>query len=227
MKKILLTAAALLPMLAACDDSEQDTHDPAVYNIVELASRDAEGTAFLHYPAPGNIPVTLRANSRSATSLEPGDCLFLGYTVNEPADGAPAGELPITVKSLAAILNAEARAVPPEQLDGWDAEPISLLAIWRAGDKIILRCLLTADPAPRHFGLLVDESTLADEVPTAYIYHRRENPVPNYSSQFYTAFSLAPILRPAEGPRPAIKALRVRVANASNPSLNEFTIPLD
>ncbi len=131
------------------------------------------------------------------------------------------------MKSLAAILNADARAVPPEQLDGWDAEPINLLALWRAGDKIILRCLLTADPEPRHFGLLVDESTLANEVPTAYIYHRRENPVPNYSSQFYTAFSLSPILNPAEGPRPAVKALRVRVANASNPSLNEFTIPLD
>lgn len=214
-------AAALLP---SCDDSDQHTHNPTVYNIVELASRDEYGTVFHYYPAPGNVPQALVAKTRSAVDAEPGECVFLGYTeTGEPGEDG----VPVAVKSVARILNTQAKIATEEELRGWDAEPIRLLAIWRAGEKIILRCLLTADESPRYFGLLIDEATLADQVPTAYIYHRRDNPAPNYTSQYYTAFSLAPLLHPADGQEaPAYTALRVRFANAADPSLSEMTIPL-
>ena len=226
---ILLAAAAILP---SCD-SDQDVHDPVVYNIVELTERDASGTTFHYYPAPGNTPTVLRAATRSATETNPGECLFLGYSEN--ATDKASAETPITVRSVARILNTEARLATPDEIAGWDAEPINLLALWRAGEKIILRCLRTADDTPRHFGLLIDSSTLGEPVPTAYIYHRREDPRPNYSSQYYTAFSLAPLLHPADpsaetapaaDPRAAYTALRVRVANSANPALDEITIPL-
>ncbi len=235
MKKFLLPAL-LLPLLCACDDSDQDTHDPTVYNIVELEGRDQDGTTFRYYPAPGNTPVILQAKSQSATSLQPGDCLFMGYTVNatdnnrenNPGGQQDPGEAPlsITVKSMAAVLNTDVRVADPAEIQGWDAEPINLLSLWRAGEKIILRCLLTADAEPRYFGLLVDSSTLSEPVPTAYVYHRRKNPIPNYSSQYYTAFSLTPLLHP-DGPEPDFKALRIKIANADNPSRDEFIISLE
>ncbi|MDE7142253.1 MAG: hypothetical protein K2O33_05105 [Muribaculaceae bacterium] len=225
MKKTYAALALLALILPSCDDSDQDTHHPTVYNIVELASRGEEGTTFLYYPAPGDTPVTLAARTESAVATEPGDCLFLGYTEDAtPADG---GATPITVKSVASILNTDARIASSDEIAGWDSEPIHLLALWRAGEKVILRCLLTADNAPRHFGLLIDEATLGDPEPTAYIYHRRDTPTPNYSSQYYTAFSLAPLLHPdGEAARPEHTALRIRVANAANPYVREITIKL-
>lgn len=218
----LLAAAALL---TGCDDSDQHTHNPTVYNIVELASRDESGTEFLYYPAPGDTPETLRAATRSAVAMSPGESLFLGYA--ETGDGTEEGVTTIEVKAVTPILNTEARIATAEEIQGWDAEPVYLLALWRAGDKAILRCLLTADSAPRHFGLLVDGATLADPVPTAYLYHRRDTPVPNYTSQYYTAFSLAPVRQAAEEAGiPAPAALRIRVANAANRYVDEITLPL-
>lgn len=239
MKNRFLLPAILLPLLTfltlSCD-SDQEEHNPVVYNIVELASRGDEGTVFNYYPAPGDVPVALTARTKTATSVEPGDCLFLGYTEQKAVSPS---EMEISVKSMAPVLNADARIASADELRGWDAEPIHLLALWRAGEKVILRCLLTADSTPRYFGLLIDAATLSDPVPTAYIYHRRDTPTPNYTSQYYTAFSLAPLLHPSAATPassetnitpsasiPAYTALRICLANSANPSLTEILLPL-
>lgn len=222
----LLAAAMLLPAIASCDDSDQNRHNPVVYNIVEYAGFDG-GSIFHYYPAQGNTPVVLWDKNAAVKNLEPGDCVFLGYRNEENSKDTPSGATQVKIESMAHIYNGDAVIADSEKLQGWDAEPMrQMIAMWRAGEKIVLRCLLTASSQPRYFGLYFDAATLGDPVPTAYIYHRRDTDTPNYSSQFFSAFSLAPILHPAEGPEPAYTAIRIRFSNAANPSLNEMVITL-
>ena len=73
---------------------------------------------------------------------------------------------------------------------------------------------------PRQFSLVIDDATATDEVPQAYLYHRRNDTSPNFSRRYYAAFDVSELWKVQ-----TCRALEIHVANSNNPTLTTFRIP--
>ena len=214
-----LAAVCVAVGLAGCSDSDEtEFHSATLYDIVELTSQSGSGTVFTLWRPDAKVPVTLTC---SGPVVDPeivaeGESLFLAY---KPADGKAYTSGPVDVLAYGTVNNAPLMKSTAQSLEGWDAEPVYLMSLWRAGNRVCMRLRMTYDEEPRMFALVVDESTAADEYPTAYLYHRRPSAEPNFSRQYYAAFDLARLWA-----TPGCKGLNIRVNNSNNPELNTFVM---
>ena len=213
----------MMPLLAlsatsCCDDEEITEHTPALYDIVELASQNGSGSVFHLYKPDADEPVVLTTSTPAVdlALVDEGECLLMSYI---PESGVPYTSGPIEFRSYGLITNATLKKIKPENLDGWDADAVFLFSLWRAGDKICMRVKLDYSTEPRLFALCVDESTLGEPYPTAYLYHSRRGAEPNFSRQYYAAFDVSELWK-IEG----CKGVEIKVNNSNIPSLDSFTV---
>ena len=217
-----LIPAMLVPlcaMVVSCnDDSDTPSERATLYDVVEFTSQSASGTVFTLWRPDATETITLTTSTPviDASNVAAGESVFLAYI---PANGKPYTSGPVGAVTYGFVNNSVVKKSTAEKLEGWDAEPIYLMSLWRAGGKICMRLRMTYDTAPRLFALVVDESTTGDEYPTAYLYHRRPSDVPNFSRQYYAAFDVTPLWA-----TPGCKGLRVRVANSNIPTLDTFVV---
>lgn len=205
--------------LAACSDADTpDIHDATLYDVVELTAQNGSGSVFTLWRPDATVPVTLTTSTPviNTSVVEVGDCLFLAY---RPVDGRAYTSGPVEVSAYGTVNNAPLMKSTSQNLEGWDTEPVCLMSLWRAGDKVCMRLRMTYDTAPRLFALVIDESTAKEEYPTAYLYHRRPSDVPNFSRQYYAAFDLSSLWA-----TPGCKGVCIRVSNSNNPNLDTFVI---
>lgn len=78
-------------------------------------------------------------------------------------------------------------------LQGWDADPVNLMACWRGGHKIYMRLKLQYSADPRRFALIVDPETADTPNPELYLYHSRPVDNPSFDRQYYAAFDISPL----------------------------------
>jgi|GEM_PF-185186 len=216
---LLLAMIYGLSLHSCGNDDEAAEHFPTLYDVVELASQDdVNGSVFTLYRPDADDPVTL-TSSQAAVNLsvvKPGESLFLAYV---PHSHEPYTSGEITVVNYGTVNNSTIKKSAPEKLEGWDSEPVFLMSHWRAGNKICMRLKMTYDPNPRLFALVVDESTLGDDYPTAYLFNRRSDDTPGFSRQYYAAFDVSAMWQTVP-----CKGLKVRVNNSNLPSLDCFTV---
>ncbi len=206
-------------LTVACDDEDKaEVHNATLYDIVEFVAQDGTGTVFALWRPDAVKPVTLTTSSPviNTSVVELGESVFLAYT---PLAGEAYKPGVIEVSAYGTVNNSPLMKSPTEKLDGWDSEPIYLMSLWRAGNKVCMRLRMTYDMAPRMFSLVVDEATIGDEYPTAYLYHKRPADVPNFSRQYYAAFDVTSMWN-----TPGCKGLRIRVSNSNIPSLDTFVV---
>lgn len=215
------TAALCLTLMPACSDNDDyaDTPRPVtLYDVVELTSSNSSAATFTLWRPDATTPVTLTARNPSVdlSGLKAGESLLLGYT---PSDGQAYTSGDITVTGFGTVNNGVLQKAAPDKLAGWDADPVYLMSLWRAGDKICMRVRLTYDNEPRYFALVGDETTAGDPYPTAYLYHRRRDDRPNFSRQYYAAFDVSALWN-----TPTCRGLHIRVCNSNIPAMSEFTV---
>ena len=215
---VVLGAVVLL--LGACKDADEADMPRAIklYDVVEVASKSAQSAVFTLWRPDAVEPVTLYADNVpfDLSGVEAGECVFLGYT---PVDGMAYTSGRVIVEACGSVNNSRLGKSSPEKLEGWDADPVYLMSLWRAGNKICVRVRLTYDTNPRLFALVADETTADDPYPTAYLYHRRRNDTPNFSRQYYAAFDVSALWA-----TPGCQGLKVRVCNSNIPDMNEFVV---
>lgn len=213
-----LTATALC-MLASCSgDGDDAPVTPAVQNLLQLDSVKGEPARFLLYMPAETTPRVLAPGSslQLPENAFDGETFLVSYT---PGGALADGSQEITVNAMARINNALLQLASPADLDGWDADPVWVTSIWRAGDKVNMRLMLPFDESPRQFSLAIDDTTLGDPYPTALLVHRRGSSSPTFFRQYYASFSCTALWN-TEG----VKGMRIRVNNANNPEENEFVI---
>ncbi len=212
--------AVICAGLQSCSDEDETDgiRLPVLYDVVEFTSQSRTGTVFTLWRPDADEPVSLTTDSPviDASAVEPGESVFLAYT---PLDGKAYTSGAVSVSNYGFVNNGVLQKSDSGVPEGWDAEPVYLISLWRAGGKVCMRLRMTYDTTPRLFALVVDESTAGDEYPTAYLYHRRPDNVPNFSRQYYAAFDVSALWA-----TPGCKGLRVRVANSNIPSLDTFVI---
>lgn len=210
-----LVIAVLSAGLAGCQDGDPGEQTPTLYDIVELvASSDAGSSMVLQH---GDAePVYMTTSTRFDNQLiVAGDCFFLGYQVLQ--EGNPQQVKTVTYSQ---INNSAVVVDSLDEYPEWDDDEVYLMAIWRAGDKIVVRCRLPYDDNPRKFFMLADESTLSSPYPDLYLVH--ELPLSHtdtYLRQYYAAFDAAEILA-----LDTCRGVTVHVANSNLVDQRAFTL---
>lgn len=218
-KATWLLIAATAALATACSDSDADeVHLPTLYDIAEVTAVSAEGTTFSVYRPDADEPAVLTATGYVPATTEPGNCVFLGYTMTDGR--APYTSGPVQVQACGRVTNSRLKRGSSESLAGWNLDPVWLTSLWRAGGWICMQLNLPYSTEPRQFSLVIDDATATDEVPQAYLYHRRNDTSPNFSRRYYAAFDVSELWKTT-----TCRALEIHVANSNNPTLTTFHIP--
>lgn len=135
----------------------------------------------------GDSPlITLTGHSgRLSQDLEDGQRVLLRYL---PANGEAYSSGDVAVRSVVRINYDKLRKGP---LDGWDADPVYMLALWRTGQYLNLECTVEYSDESRRFFLLVDEPTIADPVPQLYLMHDMGDAPANFSRHIYASWDMS------------------------------------
>lgn len=215
---IATIGAMALVLPVSCSDDDGPAERPAtLYDIVEYTGNDKGQTSFRLYAPDADIPVTLTsASSLDMGKLAEGECVLLGYT---PRDGKAYTSGIVDVTGFAAVTNGSLMKGPWESLEGWDKDEVYLESLWRAGGYIDMRFQLVYDNEPRVFRLVVDEATIENEYPDAYLVNIRKGDYANFMRQYYAAFDLSALWS-----YDSVKGLRVHVNNSNNRNLRLFVV---
>ncbi len=185
----LVASGLLLGFLTGCQEGDPGEQTPTLYNIVELEASSDTGSSMVLKHGDSEPVYMTTATKFDATVIVAGDCFFLGYQVLQ--EGNPQQVKTITYSQ---INNSQVQVDQIGKYLTWDKDEVYLMAIWRAGDKIIVRCRLPYDDNPRRFFMLADESTLSSPYPDLYLVH--ELPIGHtatYDRQYYAAFDASEI----------------------------------
>ena len=214
----LISASAIASVSSCADDNDDAPHIATLYDVVEFTAQDGAGSVFTLWRPDATKAVILKSATPvvNTSVVSPGESLFLAYT---PLNGKAYTSGPVEVHTYGTVNNAPLLKSDTEKLDGWDSEPVYLMSLWRAGNKVCMRLRMTYDTAPRLCALIVDEATAGDEYPTAYLYHKRPTDAPNFARQYYASFNAEALWK-----TPGCKGLRIRVNNSNNPALNTFVV---
>ncbi len=208
MEKVIkiITGILVACCLAGCQEGDPGEQTPTLYDIVELETSSDTGSSMVLQHGdtePVYMTTTTRFDSQLVAN---GDCFFLGYQVIQ--EGNPQQVKTITYSQ---INNSAVQVDQIGKYITWDKDEVYLMAIWRAGDKIIVRCKLPYDDNPRKFFLLANESTLSSPYPDLYLIH--ELPMyhtATYDRQYYAAFDAADIFS-----RDTCQGVTVHIANSN------------
>lgn len=209
-----IVSASLL--LAACvnADTVDGPVDMVSHDIVTFAGNDP-GAHFLLYAPGADEPSLLRADIAVDTAqVPPGSRVMLAYTAPDADSGT------IGVRGVAPI-NSEILRGAPGVPEGWDADSVWLVSVWRAGQYVDMRLRLPYTAEPRTFALVLDSATLGSGAPRLYLAHRLPVDVEadaTFSRSYYASFDISSVWS-----RPDVTEVTVSVANANIPSKNSFT----
>lgn len=221
LRHILTTVAVALMaagFLTSCSDDDEGpaTRYAVLYDMVEYAGQRDGSTQFkLYVPDSEKSADLTTGQDLNMKSVKTGECVLLAYV---PQSGEAYTSGPVDVRGIGAVTNGKLMKGPSESLTGWDHDPIWLHSIWRAGGYIMMRIQLVYDRNPRLFRLVIDDSTIGNEYPDAYLVNARKGDADNYRKLYYVAWDVSALWT-----YDYIKGLRVHVNNANNTSLRTFT----
>lgn len=178
---ILTALTALLAVTACSDEPTQDTY---VYtDVVILEAADDSGATF------GLNDRTLYAAGLRFAPEQPavGDCLLIRYRIDceetDPQTIAPVG--------LGGVNNLKTIAAPIADTPAWASQPVALTSAWLNRNRLIIRCGLPYDTAPRTLQLIADDNGGSASPLQLYLNHNRQTPAPSFDREYYLAFNLA------------------------------------
>lgn len=198
--------------LAACaDDNDPGTQTPIINDIVQLTASTPSGSEFAIYRenAPDIILNAIGAKI-DPSRVKIGESLMITYTMADGSEVLRSGD--INLHSYYAINNSPLIRGDIAQFPDWDKDEVYLISIWRAGDKIDLRCRLTYDTNPRTFTLLLDQSTADEPIPDLYLVHQLQKPVESFDRNYYASFDISDLWKQA-----TCEGVTVHIANSNLP----------
>lgn len=217
---MMLLTVTWTAALTSCGD--KDYSDEFTYYDVVLYRGTNDGQTVFGTVDPetgAQLTYTARVSLDSET-VKPGDCIFLAYTI---PDNRPANQSgPITPSGYSTMTNVKGEIVPHDEITGWDTTPFYLLSYSSMYNRLIVYAGIPYSATKRKLTVKVDETTLNDEMATAYLYQKLDDTAPTFTRDYRMAFDLSEIVDRLPGNR-----LKVMVNNSNLPSLNSFIINLD
>lgn len=187
--KIYPIFVTLALLLAGCaDQSDPGLQQVTLYDVVEVAENAPGGSQFLLYHGDSD-PVRLCSDLFiDDDDVTPGTSVFLAYI---PECGAAYTSGPVDIKGVYPITNVSYVVEQPDELAAWDADPVYLMSIWRAGSKINVRCQLPVSDTTRRLALVADATTIDSPTPQLYLAHDLDDDRPTFDRNYYISFDIS------------------------------------
>ncbi|MDE6809205.1 MAG: hypothetical protein K2J42_03845 [Muribaculaceae bacterium] len=222
------TKTALLSLLTivwaaamtSCGDKEEYSDEFTYYDVVIYNGNDADDAVFATVdPATGAKVNYTAPVSIDPEIVKPGECIFLAYTI--PDNRSPYQSGVITPTGYSTMTNVKGEIVPPDEIEGWNTTPFYLLSYSSMYNRLIINAGIPYSTTKRKLIVKVDETTLDNEMATAYLYQKLDDTTPTFTREYQMAFDLSEIANRLPGDR-----LKVMVNN-SNLTFDSFIINLD
>lgn len=202
--------------LTACLD--HDTVDgpvtPQMQVIATFEGNTPEGARFSYTPQGDEPAVGLQAQATLDTvNIHTGERVLLTYLPHKDTGL-------ISVINVARVNNGKVQMKDAETLQGWDADPLFVEALWRTGQYLNLRCKLLWAPEPRRYNLEVDSNAIDNDIPDVYIAHAipdSTNRTTAYMASNYASFDISTLWD-----NPRVRGIKVHVNNSNLPDKIEF-----
>ena len=217
MRRAVNTLLVCLTVLLVCGCSgDEPAAQMTLADIVTFGGYSS-GCPVFTLRKNGDSPlITLTGDAgRTLKDVEEGQRVLLRYL---PQNGEAYTSGNVSVRSVVRINYDKLRKGP---LDGWDADPVYMLALWRTGEYLNLECRVEYADEARRFYLVIDEETASDPVPQLYLMHDMGDAPANFQRHIYASWDMSAIWN-TEGCRGVTVHLR-----DSNREINEVTFLKD
>ncbi len=198
LKNIFLTTAVCAAALsmASCDsNNDPEGGGTVIYsNIVTVESVESTGAAFTFQKENDSPLITLTTTQSvsgdGANLLKKGMRIVLSYT---PVSGEQYKSGPITAYQWVKTYGGgdQLPVVPESSTPGWYTNAVQQVMIQRTGPY--LNAGIVSNDNPNECRIVVDEATVNDEYPKAYLIYKSSTPLPtNYL--FYVSYSMTDLM---------------------------------
>lgn len=192
-KTLLATLAIAISggALTSCNThSGEDTGVQQFVEMVTLAATDENGSTFTYQYSEFSNLVTLTTPIRiSADNVKVGQRLIIAYTVTDGREANTSG--PINLMSMMQVQNGELKQGTKEDNGNWATSLYTMNRAWITGPWLNLSVSCTILQAPKKFEIVVDESTLEESFPTAYLIIESDNDKNGKYLNAYASFDIA------------------------------------
>lgn len=190
---LLLAAASLLALTAACNDNGDDDPTAGLGNFrYDVVTYDgyADGNASFTYLSAGDGPsVSLQGPLKSEPKLTGGQRVLLNYVPQSQKQGAltPATQQ-VRINGISTINNDSLRYADKARIDTVVRQAIRLESLWRTGAYINLRGQVLYTGKPRQFYLLMDKATWHTRKVQCYLVNNPQGAGTYHWRTFYASF---------------------------------------
>lgn len=200
----LLTVCLLTGMLTTSCNNGNDDYIIVNYDIATLDAVTSTGMVLSFRKINDSELVTLTTNQVPQDKPTVGKRYLIMYTTES---GNPYESGPATLYyGLGYVYNGEITTGTPVTDDGtWTTKGQDLKSMWRAGKWInIITNATIGEVDPAKYELIVDESTLDNDIPEAYIVYEPDGSANATTREFYASFNISSVWD-----RPNVQGLRV------------------
>ena len=204
---ILIFTASIV--VTSCNSNNNDYPETEfAYAIVTFESTNDNGSVFTCIEEGDGPLVTFTSIQKVDTEVIPvGTRILIVYTA---LNGNPSVSGQITVYGYQYVLNAELTEATAESTNSFSSMAQEVASIWRSGEWINVQTQCTYNKEPETYQLVVDESTLDDAYPVAYLIYQNRDLGNATTKPFYATFNISSLWNSE-----TVKGLTVNYVNQS------------
>lgn len=161
----------------------------------------------------------LYAKGADSESLKPNKRVVINYYETNRRNES---ERDVAILSYISTHSDSIRQAPLEKIQSYKSNPIQLTSMWRSGEFINIACLVQYTGKTRLNELVIDSSTLDNEVVEAYLIDDLMNNTGAFYRKMYASYNIAAVWKRAK-----VRGLRIYVNDMVRPDVKylEFIKP--
>ena len=218
MKKLLTILLAVVALTACVNDGTYDGEVEMAFSDIMTFEGNDDGQIRFSFQKAEDSPLIEIFGKGTIDEKEcpVGTRVIVSYV---PESGKAYTPGPVTFRNILRVNQGKAVVENIEDYPEWNRDKVFLYSIWRTGSYLNLNGRIIHSDTPRHLRLVVNEKTIDNAYPDAFLVHQLPEPEDNYSRTFYASFSIDSIWN-----LPTCQGLRVHVANSNlDQNVFEFT----
>lgn len=210
---LTLLLALVATVFTSCNDDNggKELPEGTLYDIVTLVSNSDEGSVF-EFRKDGDSPIITLVSSRKLDEKEvkPGQRMMIAYV---PLSGVSYVSGGINLIGYRSVLNGDIQVGKAEDWNSFRTFNQKVTWINRSGQYLNVQANIFVKNEPKKYDLVVDESTLNDEYPVAYIIFIPDNEINGYVINGVASWNITKVWE-----KGSCKGLKVRWANEEGTS---------
>lgn len=210
----------LFLLLSSCSKDNNNEYEN-LYQMSDIVVFDGNKDNGAHFsmqlPENSNVISYYAASTVVPDNISEGDCVHIRYMTE---DGQPYQSGPIALFSIQQINNFNVETGTKDEYKDLEIDPISIGAAWGMLDRAIVFASLPYTDQKRTLRIFVDEETLENDVPVAYLCHSLNGGAMGFNRNYYLAFNFSELAK-----KYGFKSVLIRYHDLKNGS-SEFKINL-